>query len=236
MTLEEKLGQLQQLDGEVDGHFRPEHLELAPTGPPGLDLNVRGAARVNELQKAAVEGSRLKIPLLFGYDTIHGYRTIFPIPLGEAAELRPGAGGGHRPGGSRRVGRGRPQVDVRARWWTSRATRAGAASPRARARTRTWAACWPAHACAGFQGDDYSRSPIGSSRRPNTGSPTAPPRPGRDYNTTESPERALREIYFPPFQAALDAGVGTLMSAFNDVDGDPGHRPTRFTLTQGPAR
>jgi len=80
MTLEEKLGQLQQLDGEVDGKYRPEHLELARQGLLGSTLNVRGARNVNALQKAALDGSRLKIPLLFGYDTIHGYRTIFPIP------------------------------------------------------------------------------------------------------------------------------------------------------------
>src|SRR6185295_7867644 len=89
MTLAEKLGQLQQLDGEANGRLRPEHLELARKGLLGSTLNVRGAAQVNELQKAAVEGSRLKIPLLFGFDTIHGYRTIFPIPLGEAAGFDP---------------------------------------------------------------------------------------------------------------------------------------------------
>ena len=89
MTLEEKLGQLQQLDGEADGRFRPEHLELARAGRLGSTLNVRGAAQVNELQKAAVEGSRLKVPVLFGFDVIHGYRTVFPIPLAEAASFDP---------------------------------------------------------------------------------------------------------------------------------------------------
>ena len=89
MTLEEKLGQLQQLDGDADGGFRPEHLELARQGKLGSTLNVRGARRVNELQKAAVEGARLKIPILFGFDVIHGYRTVFPIPLAEAASFDP---------------------------------------------------------------------------------------------------------------------------------------------------
>ena len=89
MTPEEKLGQLQQLDGHADGAFRPEHLELARRGALGSTLNVRGAARVNELQRAAVEGSRLKIPILFGFDVIHGYRTIFPMPLAEAASWEP---------------------------------------------------------------------------------------------------------------------------------------------------
>ena len=84
MTLEEKLGQLQQLDGEANGNFRAEHRDLARKGLLGSTLNVRGAQRTNELQRIAMEESRLKIPLLFGFDVIHGYRTIFPVPLAEA--------------------------------------------------------------------------------------------------------------------------------------------------------
>src|SRR5713101_1153378 len=76
MTLEEKLGQLQQLDGEANGNYRPEHLKLVREGLLGSTLNVRGAKQTNELQRVAVEESRLKIPLLFGFDVIHGYRTI----------------------------------------------------------------------------------------------------------------------------------------------------------------
>src|SRR5258706_6379196 len=89
MTLAEKLGQLQQLDGEGNGNFRPEHLELTRKGLLGSALNVRGAQKTNQLQRVAMEESRLKIPLLFGFDVIHGYRTIFPIPLGEAASWDP---------------------------------------------------------------------------------------------------------------------------------------------------
>src|SRR5215813_11550187 len=89
MTLQEKLGQLQQLDGEGNGNFRPEHLELARKGLLGSTLNVRGAQRANQLQRVAVEESRLKIPLLLGFDVIHGYRTVFPIPLGEASSWDP---------------------------------------------------------------------------------------------------------------------------------------------------
>src|SRR5690349_23943810 len=79
MTLAEKLGQLQQLDGEGDGNFRPEHIDLLKKGLLGSTLNVRGAKRTNELQRVAVEQSRLKIPNLLGYDVINGYRTIFTI-------------------------------------------------------------------------------------------------------------------------------------------------------------
>ena len=89
MTLAEKLGQLQQLDGEANGNFRPEHLELIRKGLLGSTLNVRGAQRTNQLQRVAMNESRLKIPVLFGFDAIHGYRTIFPIPLGEAASFDP---------------------------------------------------------------------------------------------------------------------------------------------------
>src|SRR6187401_3773390 len=84
MTLAEKLGQLQQLDGEASGFARPEHFQMARKGLLGSTLNVRGVKNTNELQKAALE-SRLKIPMLFGFDVIHGYRTIFPVPLGESA-------------------------------------------------------------------------------------------------------------------------------------------------------
>ena len=89
MTLEEKLGQLQQLGGDVAGKANPDLYEIARAGRLGSTLGVRGARNTNDLQRAAVEGSRLKIPLIFGFDVIHGYRTIFPIPLGEAASFDP---------------------------------------------------------------------------------------------------------------------------------------------------
>src|SRR5262245_17403635 len=86
MTLQEKLGQLQQLDSPPEGgRVRNEFRGLISQGLVGSFLNVRGAKNVNEAQRLAVEQSRLKIPLLFGFDVIHGYRTIFPIPLGEAS-------------------------------------------------------------------------------------------------------------------------------------------------------
>src|SRR5439155_19283258 len=91
MNLGEKLGQHQQLDAEANGNFRPEHRELARKGLLGSTLNVRRAVRTNELQRIAVEQSRLKIPMLFGFDVIHGYRTIFPVPLGEASSWDPAA-------------------------------------------------------------------------------------------------------------------------------------------------
>src|SRR5579859_1025989 len=85
MTLAEKLGQLQQLCGAWDGGSLPEQKELARQGLVGSTIFIRGAKNTAELQHVAVDESRLKIPILFAFDTIHGYRTIFPIPLGEAA-------------------------------------------------------------------------------------------------------------------------------------------------------
>ncbi|MDQ3322328.1 MAG: beta-glucosidase BglX, partial [Acidobacteriota bacterium] len=218
MTLAEKLGQLQQLDGEANGKYRPEHLELARKGLLGSTLNVRGAKMTNELQRAALE-SRLKIPILLGFDVIHGYRTIFPVPLGEsaswdldlmektaaiaAAESR--AAGVHWTFA--------PMVDISrdARWGriiegAGEDTFLGSKIAYARVR--------------GFQGDDYSANDkVMATAKHWVGYGAA--EGGRDYNTTDLSERSLREVYFPPFKAAIDAGVGSFMTAFNDVDGVP---------------
>jgi beta-glucosidase len=218
MTLAEKLGQLQQLDGEGNGNYRPEHLEMARKGLLGSTLNVRGAKTTNELQRAALE-SRLKIPLLFGFDVIHGYRTIFPVPLGEAASWdlalmeRTAAIAAAE---SRAAGvhwTFAPMVDIaRDPRWGRIIEGAGEdsflGSQIAAARVR------------GFQGTDYSQpNRIMATAKHWVGYGAA--EGGRDYNTTNLSERSLREIYFPPFKAALDAGVGSFMTAFNDIDGVP---------------
>ena len=219
MTLEEKFGQLQQLDGEASGAYRPEHIELARKGLLGSTLNVRGAARVNELQRVAVEQSRLKIPLIFAFDVIHGYRTIFPIPLGESASWDPATverSAAVAAAEARAAGVAwtfAPMVDIArdARWGriaegAGEDPFLGAALARARVR--------------GFQGRDYSapdRVVACAKHWVAYGAAES----GRDYNTTEVSERTLRSVYFPPFKAALDAGVGTFMSAFNDLNGVP---------------
>lgn len=218
MTLAEKLGQLQQLDGEGNGKYRPEHLEMARKGLLGSTLNVRGAKMTNELQRAALE-SRLKIPILLGFDVIHGYRTIFPVPLGEAASWdlalieRNAAIAAAE---SRAAGvhwTFAPMVDIaRDPRWGRIIEGAGEdtflGSQIAFARVR------------GFQGTDYSQpNRIIATAKHWVGYGAA--EGGRDYNTTNLSERALREIYFPPFKAAIDAGVGSFMTAFNDIDGVP---------------
>jgi beta-glucosidase len=229
MTLEEKLGQLQQLGGDNGGHANPDIYEMARAGHLGSTLGVRGARNTNDLQRAAVEGSRLKIPLIFGFDVIHGYRTIFPIPLGEAASFDPAtaersayvAATEARAAGVHWTFA--PMVDVArdARWGriaegSGEDTYLGMAMARARVR--------------GFQGSDYSaQDRVVACAKHFVAYGAA--ESGRDYNSTDMSEQRLREVYLPPFKAAVDAGVATLMSAFNDVNGVPASG-NPFTLTK----
>lgn len=218
MTLAEKLGQLQQLDGDSNGTYRPEHLELARKGLLGSTLNVRGAKMTNELQRAALE-SRLKIPILLGFDVIHGYRTIFPVPLGEAAswdlammeKTAAVAAAEARAAGVHWTFA--PMLDIaRDARWGRIIEGAGEdvflGSKIATARVR------------GFQGSDISaNNKVLATAKHWVGYGAA--EAGRDYSTTDLSERALREHYFPPFKAAIDAGVGSFMTSFNDIDGLP---------------
>ena len=229
MTLEEKLGQLQQLDGDGNGNYRPEHVEMVRRGLLGSTLNVRGARRTNELQRIAVEQSRLKIPLIFGFDVIHGYRTIFPVPLAEAASWDPAtversaavAAAEAAAAGVRWTFA--PMVDIARdpRW--GRIVEGAGEDPflgAAMARARV----------LGFQGRDYSApDKIVACAKHWVGYGAA--EAGRDYNTTDMSETRLREVYLPPFKAAVDAGVGTFMSAFNDLNGVPASA-NPFTLTK----
>jgi beta-glucosidase len=228
MTLAEKLGQLQQLDGEANGNYRPEHIEMIRQGLLGSTLNVRGAKRTNELQRIAVEQSRLKIPMLFAFDVIHGYRTIFPVPLGETASWDTKAAQASASiAAAEAAATGvrwtfAPMVDIARdpRWGrivegAGEDTFLGTAMARARVR--------------GFQGDDYSQpDKVVACAKHWVAYGAA--EGGRDYNTTEVSEHTLREIYFPPFKAAVDAGVETFMSAFNDLNGVP-TSANPFTLT-----
>jgi beta-glucosidase len=228
MTIEEKFGQLQQLDGHADGRYRPEHLDLVRKGLLGSTLNVRGAENVNHMQRVAMEESRLRIPLIFAFDVIHGYRTVFPIPLGEAASWDPEAveeAAAIAAAEAKAAGLHwtfAPMVDIaRDPRWGRIAEGSGEdphlGSVMARARVR------------GFQGEDYSRPDkvlACAKHWVAYGAAEA----GRDYNTTDMSEHTLRSVYFPPFKAAVDAGVATFMSAFNDLNGIPASG-NPFTLT-----
>ena len=219
MTLAEKLGQLQQLDGDYPtGRGRPEHFEMARKGLLGSTLNTRGAEQTNELQRAALE-SRLKIPILFGFDVIHGYRTVFPVPLGEAAswDLEAMEKSAYIAAKESRAAGVHwtfaPMVDIaRDPRWGRIVDGAGEdtflGSKIAYARVR------------GFQGNDYSADDrILACAKHFVAYGAA--EGGRDYNTTDMSEQRLREVYFPPFKAAVDAGVGSFMTSFNSLNGTP---------------
>lgn len=224
MTLEEKIGQMSQyhlLTDETRGHIK--------SGKTGSLLNVRGAKDTNAAQKIAVEQSRLKIPLIFGNDVIHGYSTIFPIPMGEAASWDLGLiGRAARIAATEARAAGThwtfaPMVDIaRDARWGRIAEGAGEdthlGSEIAKARVR------------GFQGKDLSAADTLAACAKHFvayGAAEA----GRDYNTVDISPRTLEEVYLPPFKAAIDAGVRTFMSAFNDLNGTPASG-NRYTLTE----
>src|SRR6266576_524270 len=210
MTLEEKLGQLNLLS--AGGRASPQQMELVRAGKLGGLCNVMGAENTTPVQRIAVTESRLKIPLLFGLDVIHGYRTIFPIPPGEASSSDPDAAAATaRAAGQEAAAFGinwtyAPMVDIaRDPRWGRIAEGSGEdpylGSLMAAARVR------------GFQQNIFATV----KHFAGYGAAEA----GREYNETEISERTMREVYLPPFKAAVDAGVASLMSAFNDISGVP---------------
>ena len=214
MTLEEKAGQLNQAPDAS-----PRTLELIRQGKVGSILGVLGANETNAAQRAAMQQSRLKIPLIFGFDVIHGYRTIFPVPLASASSFDP------------------EMIERSERVAAKEATAAGVKWTFAPmvdiARDPRWG-----RIVEGAGEDPYLGSVVAAARVSGfQGTNIADPQSvvacakhfvaygaaegGRDYNTVDISEQLLREVYLPPFHAAVDAGVGTLMSAFNDLNGVP---------------
>lgn len=214
MTLQEKVGQLMQYVAS-----EPDLREKIEKGLVGSVFNFGGSAATNELQRIAVEKSRLGIPLLFGHDVIHGYRTIFPNPIAIAATFDPASAGiAARVAATEGRAAGvrwtfAPMVDIARdpRW--GRITEGAGEDPflgaaMARAYVR------------GFQGSDLAADDAMMACAKHFAGYGAA-EAGRDYNTTEIPERTLRQIYLPPFRAAVEAGVGSLMTGFNAVNGVP---------------
>ena len=214
MTLEEKAGQLTQFAGSS-----PQTIEMIKQGKVGSLLGVLGAENANEAQRAAVEHSRLHIPLIFGFDVIHGYRTIFPVPLASAGSFdMPLIEQAERVAAKEASASGvkwvfAPMVDI--------------------ARDPRWG-----RIVEGAGEDPYLGSQVAAAKvRGFQGASMANPdsvvacvkhyvaygavEGGRDYNTVDISEQLLREVYLPPFHAAVNAGVGTVMSAFQDLDGVP---------------
>jgi beta-glucosidase len=226
MTLEEKVGQLNQYSSPFDvtgpapsqGAQKMAYEQIR-TGLVGSMLNVNGAEATRKAQQLAVENSRLKIPLIFGYDVIHGYKTIFPIPLGEAASWDPAAvERSARVAATEAAAAGLhwtfgPMVDIArdARW--GRIMEGSGEDPflgsqMAAARVR------------GFQGKDLAAlDTIAACAKHYAAYGFA--EAGRDYNTVDISESTLRNVVLPPFKAAADAGAATFMNSFNEIGGIP---------------
>lgn len=216
MTFDEKIGQLNQQTGTG---YSDEMVSVVRSGKVGSILNEVDPEIVNKLQHEAVENSRLGIPLVFARDVIHGFKTIFPIPLGQAASWNPQL----VEQGARIAAEEASSVGVR---WTfspmvdvSRDSRWGRIAESFGEDTYL-SSVMAVAMIKGYQTDDMSQ--------PNTmaactkhfacyGASEA----GKDYNTTWIPELLMRDVYLPPFEAAVKAGSATFMCSFNDINGVP---------------
>jgi beta-glucosidase len=218
MTMAEKIGQMSQLDASHG--YAPDYLAGAlRDGRIGSVLNVADVNIVNELQRIAVEETRLGIPLLVGRDVIHGFKTIFPIPLGQAASWNPDlVKEGARVAALEAATAGinwtfAPMIDISrdARWG-----RIAESFGECVLLTSTLGAAM----VEGFQSDDLSApGAIAACAKHFAGYGAV--ESGRDYATTNVPETKLRNVYLRPFKAAIDAGVVSLMTSFSDLNGIP---------------
>lgn len=225
MTLEEKVGQMNQYNGfwdvtgpvPKDGQAAKKYENLKK-GLVGSMLNVRGVKDVRALQKIAVEETRLGIPLIFGFDVVHGYKTISPIPLAEAAswDLEAMKKSAEIAAAESAVAglnwTFAPMVDISrdARW--GRVMEGAGEDPYlgsqiAIARVK------------GFQGDKFNEFRLAACTKHFAGYGFA--ESGRDYNTVDISDNTLHNIILPPFKATVDAGVLTFMNSFNELEGIP---------------
>jgi beta-glucosidase len=232
MTLEEKIGQLVQYSAGQPtgpGTGRTDYNDMIAKGEIGSLFNVNETAQINEYQHIAVEKSRLHIPLIFGLDVIHGFRTEFPIPLAMASTWNPElVEKAARVAASEASAVGirwtfSPMVDIArdARW--GRIAEGAGEDP-------YLGAAMAAAYVRGYQGARLDApDSMAACVKHFVGYGAA--EGGRDYNSTEISEHTLREFYLPPFHAAVEAGTATLMSAFNSLNGIPSTE-NRFTLTE----
>lgn len=218
MTLEEKIGQmsLRQASG---GFIADELAAEVREGRVGAVLNEVDLNTVHALQRIAVDESRLGIPLLIGRDVIHGFTTVFPIPLGQAASWNPSlVQRGARIAALEAAASGvnwtfAPMIDISRdpRW--GRVAESFGEDP-------YLTSVMGAAAVRGFQGDPMDRAGrVVACAKHFAGYGAS--ESGRDYNTTSIPEVDLRNVYLPPFHAAVRAEVGTLMTSFSDLNGVP---------------
>ncbi len=215
MTLAEKIGQMNQISAGGDP---ANYAEAVRGGQVGSILNEVDPVRLNEFQRIAVEESRLGIPLLVGRDVIHGFHTVFPIPLGLAATFDPAlVEEGARIAALEATAQGirwtfSPMLDIaRDPRWGRMAEGSG---------EDTWLDARMGEAMVrGYQGTQWDTTSMAACIKHFVGYGAA--EGGRDYNSTFLTERQLRNIYLPPFEAAVKAGALTLMTSFNDNDGVP---------------
>ena len=226
MTLDEKIGQMNQYNGFYDatgpspilGDAKKKYNNLK-NGLVGSMLNVRGVKDVRAFQKIAVEETRLGIPLIFGFDLIHGYKTIAPIPLAESAswdinEIRKSASLGAKEASAAGINwTFAPMVDISrdARW--GRVMEGAGEDP-------FLGSLIAAARVKGFQGNDLS-SPSTVAACAKHFAAYGFVESGRDYNTVDIGLSTLHNIVLPPFKAAVDAGVRTFMNGFTELNGIP---------------
>lgn len=222
MTLEEKIGQMTLASDAFNDRLR----KAVEEGKVGSLINGVDPVENNRIQRIAVEKSRMGIPLLIGRDVIHGFNTIFPIPLGMAATFDPElVEQGARLAAVEATAAGvrwtfSPMVDIsRDPRWGRIAEGSG---------EDTYLTCRMGEAMIrGYQGADRNHASMAACVKHFVGYGAA--EGGRDYNSTGLTERALRNIYLPPFEACIKAGALTLMTSFNDNDGVPS-TGNKFTL------
>ena len=222
MTLEEKVGQLVQFSaGQATGPGtgRTDYEDMIAKGQIGALFNLSTAKDINRYQRIAVRKSRLKVPIVFGLDVIHGFRTIFPVPLALASTWDPSLVEQTARVAARETSATgirwtfSPMVDIArdARW--GRITEGAGEDP-------FLGSAMAAAYVRGYQGTRLDApDSIAATAKHFVGYGAA--EAGRDYNTTEISEHTLRSIYLPPFRAAVDAGAATIMSAFNSLNGVP---------------
>jgi beta-glucosidase len=218
MTLAEKIGQMSQVNADGPQAARLVG-EAIRQGRVGSVINQADPATVDELQRIAVQESRLGIPLLFGRDVIHGFRTVLPIPLGQAATWNPEVvRAGARVAALEAAAAGvnwtfAPMIDIARdpRW--GRIAESLGEDPFLASRLGV-------AMVEGFQGEDLAApGNIAACAKHFAGYGAS--EAGRDYATTNVPQNELRNVYLPSFRAAVDAGVATLMTSFSDLDGVP---------------
>ncbi len=227
MTVAEKFGQLEQAGPSTANGS--DLIPLAEKGEIGSVLDLTGVDNINAVQKAAVQNSRLHIPLIFGLDVIHGYRTMFPVPIGEASSWDPATIANDESVSADEASADgikwtfNPMVDITRdpRW--GRVVEGAGEDP-------YLGSVVAAAKVRGYQGSDFSAPDKVAATIKHFGGYGAPVA-GREYNTVDMSTQQLFNDYLPPYQAAVNAGAATVMSSFNSLNGVP-NTANKYLLTK----